>query len=130
MTTKTDPAPTQAQVRQFCRKAVSLWLVQLAAKIDSGEVDGFDLKWAHEAETPRPIGRVIQDAQFVAGPSPDRVEPARVVEPAPRIPSPPTVAGPLSAVRSAIPVEDISAQIRDGLRGCDDPDCPNCKRKA
>ncbi len=112
-TTPKTSEPTPAQKRAFCRKAVAIWLREFADKIDSGEVDAFQLAWSHDAEEIRPRGSLMSDAAFVKA-----TLPHEQTRPAPR----------LSEIRAPIPVEDLSENIRD-LKPCEDSDCPNCGKK-
>ena len=98
-----DQPSEQANRRGYCRKAIALWLSQLSRLIHDGEVDAFDLRWSHDADLTKPLGRVVFDPQYIQAPLPEQ---------APK--------------RTPIPVEDLSEQLRD-LKPCDDPDCPNCK---
>lgn len=119
MTTSNPNGPTTAEKRAYCRKAIALYLVEIADQIDKGAIDAFDLQWDHQAEILRPIGSVVFDATFVRTTLPHEVAP-------PEPPKPKTIN--LSAVREKIPVEDLSSNIRD-LKPCTDPECPNCSKK-
>lgn len=111
----TTTEPTPAQRAAYCRKAVAIWLREFADRVDSGEVDAFDLKWSNNADMFRPSGQILADASFVKAKLPGEAE---------------KVASPrLSEIRAKIPVEDLSENLRD-LKPCNDPNCPNCRVKA
>lgn len=111
MTKNNQPAQNTGQNRAFCRASVALYLKAIADQIAAGAIDAFDLQWAHDAEIPKPLGKLVFDAQYITTPTPDS-RPRK-----------------LSEFQSAIPVDDQTEALKNA-KACEDPDCDNCKQKS
>jgi hypothetical protein len=127
---KTDrEAMSPAQVKAYCREAITIWLREFANRIETGEVDAFDLKWSHDAGLVRPLGAVQSDPAYMPATLPNQNKP-KTPEPQAEVASTPETARQirLSEIRGPIMVEDMT-QALAGLKKCEDPNCPNCKNK-